>query len=756
MTRGILMRTVIAAVALLAGAGGCALSVYAEPAAVTVLVKDGVPAASIVIAADAGADVKLAAKELVEHLRLMSGAELPVVNDPVQAQGVPIYLGRDLPQAAMPATNLTDPASFRVEVRPDGIALVGKTDEGTLFAAYELLEQLGVRWFNPGELGRVVPQHKTVSIAHQATTQNPGFGGRILSDLMDHYTDAGQVWFRRMRMGGFNAGGHGWGIKADPATEPELYMTEDGRQTGKIRVNHPEVFRRVLENSRQRIAEAKASGQPLPYLGAGPEDGLGFGEDEWDAGDMDPLHGRVSITDRIVKFYNNLLDEVQKDDPNVGIAFYAYSQHMRPPVREKPNSRILPVLAPIDVCRMHSFQNPLCPERQYIKEVVEGWQKLGVKMMYRGYLFNLADQGLPFPMVNLVRDELPWYYDHGMIACRIECKPGWGYHGPALYLATKLMWEPHADADAILDDYFKTFFGPAAEAMRRHYDLAENAYRDSDYHTGNVFDIPHILTPEVIAQMEASLAEAERAAPADSQEAKRVHMVRLAFDFGKANLDMIAAYNNFDFARAKQLHDRIVNELIPPAIAHDPRAINVRYATQFMRRFWQDITASGSERVTGGNEIAVKLPDEWLFQLDPLNGGESLGFWKPYAGTNDWTPIKTYSETWSSQGLRYYKGEAWYRTTANVPDRFAGRPLRLWLGGVDDQAKVWINGQPIEQLASGAAPIGRPWEFDCGDTLRLGQDNVIVIKITNRRLDELGTGGLTAPAMIWAAGQTTP
>ena len=46
--------------------------------------------------------------------------------------------------------------------------------------------------------------------------------------------------------------------------------------------------------------------------------------------------------------------------------------------------------------------------------------------------------------------------------------------------------------------------------------------------------------------------------------------------------------------------------------------------------------------------------------------------------------------------------------------------------------------------------MGRPWEFEATDAVRFGEPNVIVVKVSNREVDELGTGGLTGPAVLWA------
>ena len=725
------------------------------------LVRDGQPAAVIGVPTGPTDVEALAAKELIAHIEKMSGAALELrevapatakdfIATCAKAKKLPVLIGRAAADGAQKkAQAFSDrDGTLRLQVLDDRIHITGRGD-GTLFAAYELLEQLGVRWFMPGEIGMVIPRTKTVSLGRQDTIQHPGFAGRILQGVTDTLTkqqnQSSETWVRRMRMGGFNAGSHGLGIQADAETEPALFMTEDGHQTDKLKVSHPEVLRRTVQAKLAQLAK----NPDLSYVNVGPGDGHGFGVDPWDADDFDPLHGKISVTDRYVKFFNLVLAELHEKHPDVGLAFYCYSQHMRPPVREKPHPKILPVLAPIDVCRFHAIDNPRCWDRSYIKEIVSGWKALGVRMMYRGYLFNLADQGLPFSMIRQISAEYPYYHQQQMLACRVESKPAWAYQGPSLYLAAKIMWDPKLDVEALLDDYFTAFYGPSAAPMRVHFERLEDAYEQADYHTGNVFDIPHILTPKVMAELENTLREAERRAPKDSVYVARVNMIRIAYDFGRANLKMMASVNAIDFVEAKRQLDKIQGELVPKALEHDPPVLSVRYAGRFTELFWAQTVEQGYERTTKGNEAVVKLPDEWLFMIDPLNGGEALGLWKPDAGTQSWRPLKTYSQPWSNQGMRYYKGEVWYRTRTPVPARHRGRHIRLWLCAIDDTANAWINGRQLPVLSEGWPPCGRPWEFDATEAIRFGAQNDVVVKVSNRQIDELGTGGITGPVMLW-------
>ncbi|MEC7812898.1 MAG: hypothetical protein VX598_08800, partial [Verrucomicrobiota bacterium] len=197
--------------------------------------------ASIILPGEPDELEQLAADELVEHVEKISGARLPIITEKQKASGIKIHIGRAAPDAGFSKQRIRvggdDPASFRLLVTDHNIQLVGLSPQGSLIAVYELLEQLGVRWFVPDEIGTVIPKTITVAVRHQDTIQHPGFRGRILTDVPNR-------WSRRVRMGGFNAGGHGPGWRSHPDKEPELYMTEDGRHTDKLNLSQPEVFRR--------------------------------------------------------------------------------------------------------------------------------------------------------------------------------------------------------------------------------------------------------------------------------------------------------------------------------------------------------------------------------------------------------------------------------------------------------------------------------------------------------------------------------
>lgn len=57
-----------------------------------------------------------------------------------------------------------------------------------------------------------------------------------------------------------------------------------------------------------------------------------------------------------------------------------------------------------------------------------------------------------------------------------------------------MMWDADLDVDALMNEYFTTFYGPAAEAMQMHFNILEAAYANADYFAGSCYEIPKILT----------------------------------------------------------------------------------------------------------------------------------------------------------------------------------------------------------------------------------------------------------------------
>ena len=175
-----------------------------------------------------------------------------------------------------------------------------------------------------------------------------------------------------------------------------------------------------------------------------------------------------------------------------------------------------------------------------------------------------------------------------------------------------------------------------------------------------------------------------------------------------------------------------------------------RSAHSYLDRFWSPAVEQAHERTTERGELVAPLPEVWDFLIDPTGVGESLGWFREAEIGGNWQPMHTSTASWSEQGLHYYKGAAWYRTEVEVPAAWDRRRIYIFFGSVDEQARVWVNGR---LLGDSPGRSFQPFEFEATGVLRPGAVNTVAVRILNEELNEIGTGGITAPVMLWSPGE---
>ncbi|MCP2322223.1 hypothetical protein HDA40_000730 [Hamadaea flava] len=726
-----------------------------------IVISDGRARASLVLPAEPHPDERQAADELISHLSDMAGVEVRAGTAPVPGL-LPVYVGAACPDLRLDDVDDPDGTghSFRIQVTHNRIQLAGTGSAGTLFAAYELLEQLGVRWLMPGPHGTVLPRVSNVIAPEQDLIGVPTFGSRQLH-FVDNYLgtmppgvdrNEGADWSRRRRLRGESWDAHGIDLQppASKTAEPELYIHENGVPTNQLDVTNPEVLRRATAYARTQLA----ANPELRVLRMGPADGHGFGVTDWDAGNWDTLAGLPSVTDRYIRFFNLVLEDLQRDHPDVGIAFFCYDNYMLPPVRVVPNRKIIPALAPINVDRLHTAAEPSGQERRYYLRLADRWRTMVDGWSYRGYLFNLADPGLPFVPIAPARDEIPLYVRHkSRYGCRMEVSASWGYDAPAFYLATKLMWDATADPAAVLAEFCAAAYGPAAAPMADYFGKIADTVSRAPIMTGRWLAHVRIFTATDFEKLDQLLADAERRADdtGDPGIVDRVAVARIAFQFGWSIWDALRSWHEGSFTQAAASLTRAESDFAV-AVSHQPVALYPQ-RRNFMNLIAPPIRAA-AERTAGDNEIVWSLPDELSAILDDTDDGLADELYAADVPDAGWRPLATRSRSASDQGLSYFRGAYWYRTSLPISAAWAERRLSLWLGSVDESVRAWVNGTELPLIAGSKS--FQPWEFDLRGKLRFDGTDRLVMRVVNRNLNELGTGGLVGPAFVWAGEAITP
>ncbi len=168
---------------------GCATT---SPKQQVKLTENSQPASTIVIAKKATKSARFAAFELQSHIKLISGATLPIVTADKKVQGSRILVGESALTKKLGLTGkMFGKQEYLIKFEPGTIVLMGKDKpdfgkfdydyrknkravnwpsfydaNGTMYAVYDFLRKYcGVNWVNPSDYGTVAPKKKTLIVS---------------------------------------------------------------------------------------------------------------------------------------------------------------------------------------------------------------------------------------------------------------------------------------------------------------------------------------------------------------------------------------------------------------------------------------------------------------------------------------------------------------------------------------------------------------------------------------------------------------
>jgi hypothetical protein len=444
------------------------------------IVRDGKATATIVVASDAKKELKDAVKVLHDCLKESSGADLNIANTAPQTGNL-IYIGPGpwVEEFKVKQKDL-DGDGFEI-LFPDArsILILGPTQWGTEFGIYEFLERyVGVRWLIPGPDGTHIPKHATIDVPAAKVRQAPVFLLRLWSGLSK---DQRKLWLRTARMP--------WRRHKRIAFHHALSKLLPFKDYGK---DHPEFY--PLLKSKKRwsgrgcvefcfsdpgcIEEAakviikRFDKDPLLRTASFGVNGSGAGG--WCkceactakyVGRKNSL-GRDNFSDVYYEWCGRVIDLVLKKYPDAQFGCLAYNHVFAPPEKAKVHPKLIPFIC---MDRMQWID----PKRREAGHAFnELWRKHSPVLGWYDYIYGRAYQ-VPRVYFHLMAETYRYARDNGVLYCYAEAYPPknfeWG-EGPKLYIASRLLWNPDLDVDAVLRDWYAAFAGKdAADDLAEYY-----------------------------------------------------------------------------------------------------------------------------------------------------------------------------------------------------------------------------------------------------------------------------------------------
>lgn len=474
---------------------------------------------------------KQAAAELSASLGKIGNVNVPVVADPAPAfDGVSLHVGRTtLARSINPVPADLDADGFViVPVDAKTILLLGGRSVSTFYAVTEFLERYaGMLWVWPAEHGTVTPSMSRLEAAVRRQVSEPAFRARKFSGMKGT-----PMHYYRIHLGARETRSefhhNVWKVLNAQRywdEHPEYFAaaTGDRRKPASHNSNwqacttNPEVIAVFADAARKQFAR-------FPWnisFSVSQNDGGGFCTcSRCGALDVPEVEG---ISDRYFTFLNAVADQVRESHPDKYICCLGYGRATRnvpSRVTLRPNTMIYAVI----------------PTLEHHHETVEAWSKVAPAL---GVYFWMHGKAIPKFYPHRFAEYLRFLREHhvqGVYAEVYQDNPermsSFDLDGPRVWFMGKLLWNPDADIDALLERFCSRFYGAAKEPMLRYYQRCEHAWerREDPFDFGREWRELELETysGEDMDVMAGCIAEA--LALADSEAVTgRLEKLRVAF-----------------------------------------------------------------------------------------------------------------------------------------------------------------------------------------------------------------------------------
>ena len=781
------------------------ISIPLSSAALT-LVKDGTPNAVIIVAPEplpspASADPKakpapveqskwLRAAEVIQtYVAKMSGAQLPILVEGTPIAGKPAVQILVGPTAAAKKLGKRVPGGFNSTVRPDifeeegyvlksaddALIVAGNNDgpyQGTLYAAYALLEKLGCRWYFPGNWGEVVPKETTIAVPELDITSRPDFAIRGIWLSCWNPTADYKVYDDWCTKVGFSGSHIGYPVAGDgflaallpPAdyadAHPEYYaVNEQGKRdiTSKspayatmLCLSNPDVLTASIENLKAAFAGQKKLGCVSENgVGISPPDGTPYCYcDKCQAASQNFNYPSYEDKRMMSEEYCAFAAKLARAFPDKFISLSGYSLRELSPQGVTLPSNVAVSIWPITSCVLHAGNDPACWRRQETLRIFEDWRKLTPHVVASSYTPGLLSVYTPCGGYVPERDvpefaaEAPLFKKMGLKGAFAQGASAFMATWLSSYVRAKLLWNVHADVAQLKREFYTTFFGPdAGPQVQAWWDACEEALGKSTCHAHEDWLLNHVYTMAFTQKLHAYVEAARKAKMTDEQRA-RFETFALIADNLEAYAAMNEAERNLDYAKAIAASERMMEDRAK-LLKIDSFFVIGNPAKGGGKEQWANGNAKDLRRLaakvdgTTGTFVAG-IPLDAKFNRDRFNEGVLAEWYAPNFDDHAWGMKNTFF-TWDQQDTpedakgHDYDGYGWYRVTVDVPKSAADKPLKLYLGGVINEGWVWINGQYVGHRGHALWWAGRDaleMEVDVTGKVKPGT-NLIAIRVWN-------------------------
>jgi len=363
---------------------------------------------------------------------------------------------------------------------------------GSLMAVYDFLRSLGARWYFSGEFGEVLPETQSIALPQVEKEIHPDFPLRRFTGAAYKFGKTNKrhaLWIMRLGLGGAKVSGvHGinYVIHRDQTRKehPDWYVLRNGKRDTVSGGGKPCLSSKGLLEDNIDFVRTYFDVYDRRSVSVMPTDGFVMCECELCKGKYSPELGPRGVQSNLVWDYvNNVAKEVYKTHPDRRIVCASYGSYSVPPTNIdhfSPNVYVM-----MNNGRL-AFVDP------EIREIAVNRRKEFLKKVSSKRPFSTHDN------YSVGASAVPIYRPH-TIAEDVRSLKGicfgeyieenslrphevrYGQPEPVklavnhlnIYVTARFWWDADQDIDALLNEYYRKYYGPAEKEMKAFFEYCE-------------------------------------------------------------------------------------------------------------------------------------------------------------------------------------------------------------------------------------------------------------------------------------------
>ncbi len=505
------------------------------------LIVNGKTEYNIFVSENATQPEKYAASELQKYLQKVSGCKLEI-SHVVRPGNKQIYVGfKDAPESLVAGLNAGEFGKEEYIIRSDGqnLLIAGGEPRGTLYGVLGYLsDHLGCRWYTRDVVK--TPEKSVIYLPEKEDRQQPAFEYRE-----EWYNEAYEPdWAVHNRINpGIIPDSLGGGYVMYPFVHtfynlipsevyfkkhPEYFSLINGKRVGEkaqLCLTNPDVLRISIETVFNWIKDHPEAS----IFSIDQNDYYNYCECA-NCKALDDAEG--SHSGSLLYFVNQIADTVAKVYPDVKLQTLAYQYTEKPPKTMRPADNVTIRLCHIDYCSAHPLGG--CDSHKPFIDNLEGWNKISKRLAIWDYYTNFARYLMPYPNFETMKNDVRFYADHGVKGLftqgsNMPSRGGSEFSTLRAWVFSQLLWNPHRDAQALIDEFVTEVYGNAAGYISEYINLLHEQVKPQSVYF-SMWVLPekvNFLGLETVQKADSLFALALQSASNDAALLKRVELAYL-------------------------------------------------------------------------------------------------------------------------------------------------------------------------------------------------------------------------------------